>query len=782
MNDNFHVLIFNPFIFNKMHLSPDDPKLTAFALGELNDDDSAEYQEIAAAVAASPELSKAVADIRATAAVLGAAFAAERTPPLTDGAKATLHAAAAAAPAAAEPGKKPRSSHRLVFWPIFGAVAAVLLVALMLAPSITQIEEVRHEASVTEEPHAVGVVSEAVVSESPQRQMDGRDAEQQLRMQQQLKIDSTVALEYPGGQEGVSLGWSSAPPPVTVTAPAPPAPRIAVPQYEAQKGGVSSRSLGRVRMESSSVDFFGVQVDSPSAAPVRSQGFVLEPGVIEDPRVLPHPVDSFRYRTQPWNTDAFDPIDEAAFRSPLVAPLSTFAIDVDTASYAIVRSQLERGQVPPAAAVRIEEMINYFPYGDSPPQVAVADGGDPFAVHTEMAAAPWAPQHRLLRVNLKGYEVPWEERPPSNLVFLIDVSGSMNRPNRLPLVKDALGLLVDRLDGRDRVAIVVYAGASKLTLPSTTANNRETIRHAIDELFASGSTHASDGIQRAYQIARQHFIEGGNNRVILCTDGDFNVGITDRTELGEFVRKQADDGISLTVLGFGMGNYKDNMLEYLSAKGSGIYAFIDTMSEARKFFLNQLASNLFTIARDVRIQVEFNPAAVKAYRLIGYENRLMKAEDFNDDSKRAGQIGPGHTVTAFFEIVPTGVEFTTPGVDPLRYQVPARAEEDAPAQVDEIATIKIRYKRPSEEASELIERHVPAAEAESFAAASADFRFGAAVAAFGMRLRDSGNIGNFSWQAIRTIACEATGPDPEGYRTDFVQLVDQAEKVKEEQR
>ncbi len=763
-----------------MQLSPDDSRLTAFALGELNENDPAEHQQIAAAVAASPELSQAVVDIRATAAALGEAFAAENAQPMSDSAKDTIHAAAAGA------ARKPRQSRSLIFWPVFGAAAALVLLAFMLAPSITSVLEVRQEASVTADADNVKALKEQVGPQGATQRLDPKDADQRLRMDRHLKLDSTAELDRLTGPVNGPIP-AIAPPPVPVAVPVPERQESITVSRSDGLEAASALGTGRIGMERSTVNFMGVQAEadhfSPPSQRVRTQSQVRVNGlvIVESPRPLPQPVDSFRYRTEPWNTDAFDPIDEAAFRSPLIAPLSTFAIDVDTASYAVVRSRLDQGQLPPAAAVRIEELVNYFPYADQPPQVSVEEGGDPFAVHTEMAPAPWAPEHRLLRVNLKGYEVSWDERPPSNLVFLIDVSGSMNRPNRLPLVKEALGLLVERLDGRDRVAIVVYAGASKLTLPSTTANNRETIRHAIDELVASGSTHASDGIQRAYQIARQHFIKDGNNRVILCTDGDFNVGITDRTELGEFVRKQADDGVSLTVLGFGMGNYKDNMLEYLTDKGSGIYAFIDTMGEARKFFLNQIASNLFTIARDVRIQVEFNPAAVKAYRLIGYENRLMKAEDFNDDSKRAGQIGPGHTVTAFYEIVPTGVDFEAPGVDPLRYQSTARPGAEPDGVADELATVKIRYKRPAEEASELIERHVAMDAAESFTAASNDFRFGAAVAAFGMRLRESENIGDFSWQSIRTVARDARGADPEGYRTDFLKLIDQAEKIQTQQ-
>ena len=368
------------------------------------------------------------------------------------------------------------------------------------------------------------------------------------------------------------------------------------------------------------------------------------------------------------NTEKYAPIEETDFRSPLVAPLSTFSIDVDTASYANVRRFLNQGQLPPADAVRIEELINYFPYSDAAPTESLEAGGAPFAVHMAQTIAPWNESNHLLRVALKGYEMPWDERPASNLVFLLDVSGSMRSQNKLPLVKEAMDLLVRRLDGRDRVAVVVYAGASGLSLPSTTANNRETIQHAMENLKAGGSTNGGAGIQLAYKVAREHFIEGGNNRVILCTDGDFNVGQTNQGDLVDVAEAAADEGVSLTILGFGMGNYKDDLLEELSNKGKGSYAYVDSSTEARKVFLEDLTGNLFKIAKDVKIQVEFNPAQVKAYRLIGYENRRLKAEDFNNDKKKAGDIGPGHTIVALYEIVPANVNGEMPSVDPLRYQ------------------------------------------------------------------------------------------------------------------
>lgn len=491
------------------------------------------------------------------------------------------------------------------------------------------------------------------------------------------------------------------------------------------------------------------------------------------------PLDQqIRPRSEPWNTDAFDPIVEAGFSVPVIEPLSTFSIDVDTASYAKVREFLKEGRLPPADAVRVEELINYFPYADGAPERSPADGGDPFALRTELTTAPWALQHHLLRINLKGYEIPWEERPPSNLVFLIDVSGSMHSENRLPLVKKSLRLLVDRLDARDRVAIVVYAGNSGLALSSTPANDGRTILRSIDRLEAGGSTNAGQGIQLAYATARKHFIQGGNNRVILCTDGDFNVGVTDRGQLGDLVQNNADEGVSLTILGFGMGNYKDNMLEELSNKGKGTYGYVDTEAEARKFFVYQIASNLFSIAHDVKIQVEFNPAEIAAYRLIGYENRKLRPEEFNDDSARAGDIGPGHTVTAFYEIVPASIGMDLPGIDPLRYQTIALAQTGASA--GELATLKVRFKRPGEDRSELMVKTISTEQMESFEKTSDDLRFGTAVASFGMRLRKSPHVANYSWREIRNTATAALSADPEGYRADFLHLVAQASSLSRE--
>lgn len=473
------------------------------------------------------------------------------------------------------------------------------------------------------------------------------------------------------------------------------------------------------------------------------------------------------------NTESYSPIQGNAFKRIADEPLSTFSIDVDTAAYANVRRFLRAGQLPPADAVRIEEMINYFPYAYAPPE-----GEDPFAVHVESAACPWNPAHALVKIALKGKELDAESRPPCNLVFLIDVSGSMNQPNKLPLVKKSLQLLARQLTEHDRVSIVVYASATGVVLPPTPASDLAAIDAAIERLQAGGSTAGGAGIRLAYDEARKSFLPDGNNRVILCTDGDFNVGIVDSEELATFLADRAKQGIFLTILGYGMGNYKDDRLETLSNKGNGNYAYIDSFSEARKSLVEQAAGTLFAIAKDVKLQIEFNPAHFDSYRLVGYENRLLAKEDFNDDRKDAGELGAGHVVTAFYELVPVGVE-STPGVDPLKYQAVAAPEvqEAKPARTEsaspEWLTVKLRYKLPREDHSTKIE--IPFTGALSaFDNASADFRFASGVAAGGFLMRRDPATARLTFADVIQWTSAATGPDPEGYRREFIQLLQDA--------
>ncbi len=453
-------------------------------------------------------------------------------------------------------------------------------------------------------------------------------------------------------------------------------------------------------------------------------------------------------------TETYEHVADNAFHDVAQEPLSTFSIDVDTASYSNVRRFLTQGQLPPKDAVRVEELINYFPYGYAPPA-----GDEPFATHVAVADCPWRPEHRLVRIGLKGKEVPPEKRPPCNLVFLIDVSGSMSPPDRLPLVKAGLRLLVDQMTERDRIAIVVYAGNSGLVLPPTSCDDKPTIRAALDRLEAGGSTNGGQGIQLAYKVAQQSFLQSGANRVILCTDGDFNVGVTDRGELTRLIEQKAKNGVFLTVLGFGYGNLKDATLEKLADRGNGNYAYVDTLREARKVLVEQMAGTLLTIAKDVKIQVEFNPARAKSYRLVGYENRVLAAQDFHDDTKDAGEIGAGHTVTALYEVVPAGEQ----------------------ASAGELLTVNLRYKAPDGDTSKLL--RVPATdEGRKMDQADDDFRFAAAVAAFGMLLRDSPHKGSATFAMVRELAAAGRGQDPHGHRAEFLQLVDTAARLGAGQR
>jgi len=459
-------------------------------------------------------------------------------------------------------------------------------------------------------------------------------------------------------------------------------------------------------------------------------------------------------------------------------PLSTFSIDVDTASYAIARRHLNEGQRPPVESVRLEEMINYFPMDDAPP----ADG-KPFAVHVETASAPWAPGHRLVRVALKGKVPAAETRRPANLVFLVDTSGSMGQPNKLPLVQQSLRLLLDQLEPGDLVTLVTYAGDSELKLPATPVSERARIAAAIDSLTSGGSTNGSGGITTAYQQARAHLVDGGVNRVILATDGDFNVGLTSGEDLQTLIAREAKSGVYLSVLAYGSDNLKDPTAELLADQGNGNYAYIDSLSEARRALVTQLQGTLTTIAKDVKIQVEFNPAQVARYRLLGYENRALANKDFNDDTKDAGEIGAGHSVTALYEIVTAGAPDappTAPPVDPLKYQTPAPAPAVAPANLSaqaatgELLTVKLRYQQPEGTApSQLIE--VPVKDpGTAWPEASANFRWSAAVAAYAMLLRDSTQTGTLTWETVRTLAAAAKGPDPEGFRGEFLQLIEKA--------
>ena len=461
-------------------------------------------------------------------------------------------------------------------------------------------------------------------------------------------------------------------------------------------------------------------------------------------------------------------IDENPFLETSRAPLSTFSIDVDTASYANVRRYLNDGSLPPKDAVRIEELINYFEY-DYPTPV----GDVPFSVTTEIATAPWNKQHRIVSIGLQGKKVALDNVPPSNLVFLVDVSGSMNEPRKLPLLKDALRILVNQLTTKDKVAIVVYAGKSGLVLPSTAADNKGEILNALNNLNAGGSTNGGQGIQLAYKVAQDNFIANGNNRVILATDGDFNVGLKSDDELVRMIEHNRTSGIFLSVLGFGTGNTNDSMMEKLADKGNGNYAYIDSQEEARKALGSQVAGTLYAIAKDVKIQVEFNPAKVAGYRLIGYENRLLANRDFNDDKKDAGDIGAGHSVTALYEIIPAGQKVENDGIE-LKY---GQVQPSDSSFSNELLTVKLRYKEPDSSNSKLLSQGLIDRES-SIENASENLRFATAVAEFGLLLRDSRYKGTASFRNVSNLAEGALGTDLRNYRNDFLTLVSKAQRLK----
>lgn len=485
-----------------------------------------------------------------------------------------------------------------------------------------------------------------------------------------------------------------------------------------------------------------------------------------------------RQLVQSPNTESYSTIVENALISVAREPLSTFSIDVDTASYANVRRFLNQNTKPPRDAVRVEELINYFPSSEPTPE---ADSKQPFAVKVEMAACPWQPQHRLARIHLKGRDVPAGSKP-SNLVFLVDVSGSMNSDDKLTLVQRSLRMLAERLGESDRVSLVTYSGGTEVVLPSTNGMQKADIIASIERLKTGGSTAGSAGIKLAYEQAVSGFIKGGVNRVILCTDGDFNVGISDPKELEGFITEKARSGVFLSVLGFGTGNLKDRTMETLADKGNGNYAYIDSVSEARKVLVEQMQGTLVTIAKDVKIQVEFNPALIREYRLIGYENRLLAKEDFNDDTKDAGEIGAGHSITALYELVPANLPpgaTPQPLVDKLKYQPEAQQFATPPPvktltpATNEALTVKLRYKEPEGTTSKLLE--VPLNDdARAIEQASPEFKFTAAVAGFGMLLRESSYAGQLTWDAVRQLAREGKGTDALGYRGEFLQLIEKA--------
>ncbi len=494
-----------------------------------------------------------------------------------------------------------------------------------------------------------------------------------------------------------------------------------------------------------------------------SQAAPMSAGVAYESKAYGQGFNNFRRYNNNFNTEGYAAINENGYKIVKNDPLSTFSIDVDNASYSNIRRFINSGSLPPADAVRIEEMINYFKYDYPEPR-----GEHPFSVYAELAICPWNNRHQLLQIGLKGKNIDKSSLPPSNLVFLIDVSGSMSAPNKLPLLKSAFGLLVNELRPQDHVAIVVYAGAAGLALESTPGNKKELIMNAIDNLEAGGSTAGGAGLKLAYREAEENFIKGGNNRIILATDGDFNVGESSNGGMERLVEEKRQIGVFMTVLGFGMGNVKDDKMEIIADKGNGNYSYIDNLQEARRVLVREFGGTLFTIAKDVKFQLEFNPARVESYRLIGYENRLLNNEDFNDDTKDAGEMGAGHLVTALYELVPAGSEERIPSIDPLKYQ-PSR-NISVGDYSDELLTIKVRYKKPDGQTSMLLEKPVRGS-GEEIEGASENLRFAAAVAEFGMILRESEFKGTATLEGATKLARSARGEDEDGYRAELIRLI-----------
>lgn len=662
----------------------DDPKLTAFALGEL---EQPEKSTIAREVAESPEVQRAVDETRELARALKNEFAAELN----------------------EKAKPPLSLSDIRddpwFWSIGRplAIAAVLaIVAIIAGVAISPLRKNRE------------------VAYSPVYLPPAKPAEAQAETTPEFHEE----------------------------APAPAAPGT----FSLARGGIAT-ARKQSKMQSFSAGL------APAHEFDRSDRY-----------------SDIRRPSGEFNTAAYDHILENPFLDAKSNPLSTFSIDVDTASYSNVRRFINEGSLPPKDAVRVEEMINYFTYDYAQPS-----DGKPFAVHVDAVSCPWETSHRLVRIGLKGKEIATDKRGPSNLVFLLDVSGSMTPPERLPLVKQAMRLLVEKLTENDRVAIVVYAGASGLALPSSLGNEKEKILSALESLEPGGSTNGAEGIQLAYKIAADNFIKGGVNRVILATDGDFNVGVTNQGDLIRLIEEKAKSGVFLSVLGVGTDNLKDSTMQKLADKGNGNYAYLDSLDEARKVLVQQMNGTLVTIAKDVKIQVEFNPARVASYRLIGYEKRMLRKEDFNNDKVDAGEIGAGHTVTALYEVVPVGASTnpaaSVPAVDQLKYSSNERPTSAQSTSSNEMLTVKLRYKKPDGDKSELVERAVTDTDGK-FENAPVDLKFAAAVAEFGMILRDSEYRGNGTFAAVLEWAQEGKGSDANGYRAGFIELVRKAQTLK----
>jgi Ca-activated chloride channel family protein len=761
-------------------IDPDDPRLTTYALDEADAETAAAVEE---ALRGSEALRNAVEEIRSAAQLLTQGLAMESPMALLPEQREAVQVAAHEAETEAG---SPRA--RLQFWLGLAAAAAVVALVTQIPPPprwppdwVARIQEAPRPLLPVPTPSPLQAPRRAR-TRSPRRLSPPPVAQAPLVVDGSVTVEGVVSAPDGSALPGVTVEVQSRATGLTRLASSGPDGRYrihGVPpgsvEIQATLSGFktmeyeASRTAGG-RIEWNPMLQIGAlteQITVVGEAPAFEAAMSATSAISAVSATRATSALSMSPGTADQQTEAYAFHPDNVFRDVTASPLSTFSADVDTASYSNMRRFLNDDHLPPADAVRIEEMVNYFPYDDAPPS-----GDEPFAVRVEAGPAPWNPEHRLVRLGLKARQIDLDQRPPCNLVFLIDVSGSMNEPNKLPLVKQSLRLLVEQLTARDRVALVTYAGTSGLVLPSTPGDQKPTLVQAIDDLEPGGSTNGAAGIELAYQTAASGFISGGINRVILATDGDFNVGVTDEGSLVRLIEEKAKSGVLLSVLGFGMGNLKDSTMEMLADKGNGNYAYIDTATEARKHLVEQVGSTLVTVAKDVKLQVEFNPTKVRSYRLIGYEDRLLQPEDFADDKKDAGEMGAGHTVTALYELIPAEeAEEGAPAAEPLTFQEPHTLT--AAAFSDELMRLKVRYKDPDGEQSRLLEWPVLDRETP-LAKTSADFRFSAAVASFGMLLRHSSFKGNATFDGVIALAQAALGADPSGYRAEFVALVRKA--------
>ncbi|HAB15586.1 MAG TPA: von Willebrand factor type A domain-containing protein [Verrucomicrobiota bacterium] len=793
-----------------MKLSPDSPELTAYVLGELSESERAEVET---ALTTQEELRAEIAALRAISAQVARELAAEPVVALSDDQRtALLEVAAKSAPPepVAERSGKRRGRHEVaglwgslaawrhqLIWMTAGACALMLTWALFWPQHVSKgkVSELRYQVQslatpreeLTEELTELRQKApEAVNQPAPTRLADLPELTSATGIElTPSATPASAAVGLPGQKleanvpEGLDTAKDS-------FALAPSKSPYAMDPTLARRYGLAPARQGDPG--------FRVQFSAPSE-PTQERRLNLARGLDEkerlgrsvaEPEVKLHYYRELESRLpeqgvgglrggETPGTESYGQITDNPFKDPLTDPLSTFGLDVDTASYANIRRFLREGSVPPRDAVRLEELINYFHYDYPAPR-----GDEPFGSSIEIADCPWHAGHKLVRVGLQAMTIARGDRPRANLVFLLDVSGSMEPENKLPLVKRSLRLLLDRLNERDSVGIVTYAGESRVALEPTaiTSEGRKRIVEVIESLRAGSGTAGAAGIVSAYTMAKNRLDKECVNRVILCTDGDFNIGITDPAALHQLITDQAKSGVFLSVLGYGMGNLKDSTMELLANKGNGNYAYIDSFSEARKVLAEQLEGTLVAVAKDVKVQLEFNPARVASYRLLGYENRILRDRDFNDDTKDAGEVGAGHQVTVLYEIVPATARFV--GTDPLRYQPSVESDSTPrrlkPGHGDELLTLKLRYKAPDGDQSQLAETPVKDVDRE-VAQASADFRFAAAVAGYGMLLRNSPHKGDLTWDQVLRLAEQGLGNDKEGYRAEFVDLVRRAQQL-----